>query len=203
LVDALLEVASIGLVVSAGLASLDSLRLNEHGLATLLIACVVLLEDTILVGLDHLDAGLLQCLANQHLEDWLHLKAVIEKIGVVIHHLDCLIVTLLVGDVSRRWLKRRRKGVRNIYTEDPTGGRMRYHLQVCRYNNLARCGSRRSCCSDHRVPTSRAWAAFASVVAGTCPASAAVGSSARRSRPYRPFVTAFPTFDPVIKQSRG
>ena len=106
MVDALLEVASISLVVSAGLTSLNSLRLDEHCLATLLVSCVVLSQNSILVSLDHLNSGLLQCLADQNLEDWLHLKAVIEQIRVVIHHLDCLIVALLVRDVSRRWLKK-------------------------------------------------------------------------------------------------
>ncbi len=105
MVDALLKVASVGFVVSAGLTSLNSLRLNEHCLTTLLVTCVVQGQNSILVTLDHLNAGLLQCLADQNLEDWLHLKAVIEKVGIVIHHLDRLIIALLVGDISRRWLK--------------------------------------------------------------------------------------------------
>jgi len=101
-----LEVTSVGFVVSAGLTSLNSLGLNKHRLTILLVTCVVHRQNCILVIFDHLDAGLLQCLADQNLEDWLHLKVVIEKVGVVIHHLNCLIIALLVGDISRRRLKR-------------------------------------------------------------------------------------------------
>jgi hypothetical protein len=71
--------ASVDLVIAAGLASLNSLRLNEHSLALLLVLSVMLMKNKVLMGLDHLDAGLLKRFSDEHLEDGLDLEVEVEQ----------------------------------------------------------------------------------------------------------------------------
>ena len=63
-INSLLQVSSIDLVISASLSCLNSLSLHKHGFSRLFVLCVVLSENCILMGLNHLDSGLLEGLAN-------------------------------------------------------------------------------------------------------------------------------------------
>jgi len=92
--------ASVDLVIAAGLASLNSLRLNEHSLALLLVLSVMLMKNKVLMGLDHLDAGLLKRFADEHLEDRLDLEVKVEQVRVDVLDLNGLIIAFFIGDVG-------------------------------------------------------------------------------------------------------
>ena len=96
----MLEVASVNFVVSAQLTSLHSLSLHEHSLSRLLILGVQLGKNGVLMGLDHLNLGLFECLANEDLEDGLNLEVIVEEVRVEVVDLDSLVGALLVRDVS-------------------------------------------------------------------------------------------------------
>ena len=92
--------ASVDLVIAAGLASLNSLRLNEHSLALLLVLSVMLMKNKVLMGLDHLDAGLLKRFTDEHLEDGLDLEVKVEQVRVDVLDLNGLIIAFFIGDVG-------------------------------------------------------------------------------------------------------
>ena len=63
--------------------SLLPLGLDEHGLSSLLVFCSHLLKNFSLMLLDHLDSSMLEGLANQYLEDGLHLELIVKQIRVL------------------------------------------------------------------------------------------------------------------------
>ena len=92
--------ASVDLVIAAGLASLNSLRLNEHSLALLLVLSVMLMKNKVLMGLDHLDAGLLKRFADEDLKNRLNLEVKVEQVRVDVLDLNGLIIAFFIGDVG-------------------------------------------------------------------------------------------------------
>ena len=103
LVHSLLQVATVNLVVTATLARLDALGLHQHGFSVLLVASVMLGENSVLVILDDLNPGLLQTLSNEHLKDWLNLQVKVEKIWIDVFNLNSLVYALFIWDISCTW----------------------------------------------------------------------------------------------------
>ena len=100
LVDSLLEVAAVDFVVVAALSGLDTLGLHQHCLALLLVLSIVLSQDGVLVGFNHLNTSLLKRFTDKDLKDGLSLHLEIEQIRVVVVHLNRLVGSLFVRNVS-------------------------------------------------------------------------------------------------------
>lgn len=103
LVHTLLQVSSVNFVVTASLASLNSLCLHEHGLSILLVTSIMLSQYCVFMLLNDFNPSLLETLADEHLKDRLSLKVKIEEIWVDILHLNCLIIALFIRNISRTW----------------------------------------------------------------------------------------------------
>ena len=101
LMNSLLQVASVNLVVTATLARLNALGLHQHGFSVLLVASVMLGENSVLVILDHLNPGLLQTLSNEYLKDRLNLQIKVKKIWIDVFDLNSLVCAFFIGDISR------------------------------------------------------------------------------------------------------
>ena len=101
--NSLLQVASVNLVVTATLASLNALGLHQHGFSVLLVASVMLGENSVLVILDHLNPGLLQTLSNEHLKYRLNLQVKVKKIWIDVFYLNSLVCAFFIWDISRAW----------------------------------------------------------------------------------------------------
>ena len=100
-----LLVASPDLVLSSLTGCLDLLGDHQHRFLVLLEILLVCLELVGFVLLDHLDACMLQCLADQDLQNWLSLESEVKETLLDVVELDALVVSFFIGNVLGSWLK--------------------------------------------------------------------------------------------------
>ena len=63
------------------------------------------LELVGLVLFDHFDAGMLECLADQDLQDWLSLEPEVKETLLDIVELNALVISFFIGNILSGWLE--------------------------------------------------------------------------------------------------